>query len=74
MSEPRQVITEHATQYSSGGMLVWNEAEYVQKVYPTAERISLEQRNGGKVWTRKVIVVEDWSEVPRPRGLARRGR
>jgi len=58
-------ITEHATQYSGGSMLVWNEADYVQEIWPTADKIRAEQENGGKVWVRKVIVVEDWTEVPR---------
>ena len=53
-------ITEYATMMSGGGMHVrWDDPE-VERIYPLAEWIPL----GGKVYRRRVIVVEDWEEVP----------
>lgn len=62
MAEP---ITEHATEYAGGSMLVWNEADHVTRIFPTAYKIRGEQQHGGTVWTRTIIVVEGWSKVPR---------
>ena len=64
-SEP---ITEHAELMSGGGFHVWNTEPYIEKIYPLAEKIKAGQRFGGKVYRRRVIVVEDWTEVPREAG------
>jgi hypothetical protein len=58
-------ITEHATRFKSGDMVVWDETPETLAVYPLAARIEQKQEGGGKVWVRKVIVVEPWTEVPR---------
>jgi hypothetical protein len=59
------VITEHAQLMSGGGFHVWNTEPHIEEIYPLAEKIKAGQRFGGKVYRRRVIVVEDWEEVPR---------
>jgi hypothetical protein len=67
-SEP---VTEYAIEMSGGGMHVRNPAPEIEKVYPLAEWIPHNQRDGGRVWRRRVIVVEDWELVPpQPEPLA----
>ena len=58
------VITEHAQLMSGGGFHVWNTEPYIEEIYPLAQKIKAGQRFGGKVYRRRVIVVEDWTEVP----------
>jgi hypothetical protein len=60
------ITTEYGQQFKGGGYDLWNTAPYVERVYPVAERIKDERRNGGKVYRRRVIVVEDWTEVAEP--------
>ena len=60
-SEP---ITEHAELMSGGGYHVWNTAPYIERIFPLTEKIKAGQRFGGRVYRRRVIVVEDWTEVP----------
>ena len=56
-------IIEYATQMSGGGMHIrWDDPE-MERIYPLAEWIPAQQRFGGKVYRRRVIVVEDWEEV-----------
>jgi hypothetical protein len=59
----REVVTEHANLMSGGGCHVWNTEPYIEEIYPLALRIGHGQRFGGKVYRRRVIVVEDWAEV-----------
>jgi hypothetical protein len=61
--EAAEPVTEHAHMMSGGGYHVWNTEPYIEKVYPLAQRIEHGQRFGGKVYRRRVIVVEDWAEV-----------
>lgn len=61
--EAGPVVTEHAHMMSGGGYHVWNTEPYIEEVYPLAQRIEHGQRFGGKVYRRRVIVVEDWAEV-----------
>jgi hypothetical protein len=56
-------VTEHAHLMSGGGFHVWNTEPYIEKVYPLAQKIEHGQRFGGHVYRRRVIVVEDWTEV-----------
>lgn len=58
-------IIEHAIMMSGGGMQVRNNADHVNQIFPLPDWIRSQQRFGGKVYTRKVIVVEDWTEVER---------
>ena len=61
-------VTEHAHLMSGGGYHVWNTEPYIEEIYPLAQRIEHGQRHGGRVYRRRVIVVEDWTEVPREAG------
>jgi hypothetical protein len=64
VAEPTYV-TEHAEQFTSGAMLVRNPAAEVERVYPLDQWIKDQQRNGGRIWRRRIQVIEDWVEVPR---------
>jgi hypothetical protein len=57
-------VTEHADLMSGGGYHVWNTEPYIEEIYPLAQKIEDSQRFGGKVYRRRVVVVEDWEEVP----------
>ena len=63
MGEAGPVITEHAYQMSGGGYHVWNTEPYIEEIYPLEQRIAHSQQHGGKVYRRRVIVVEDWTEI-----------
>jgi hypothetical protein len=66
------VVTEHANLMPSGDYNVWNTAPYVEQFYPLAKRIEHNLRNFGKVYHRRVIVVEDWMEISSaPRGAVK---
>lgn len=57
------VADEYGTRLTSGGYQTWNTEPRILERYPLAERIELERRHG-KVWRRRIIVVEDWAELP----------
>ena len=57
-------ITEHGQLYSGGGYLTRNPAPEIERIFPLADWIRAGQDNGGKVWRRRIIVVDDWEEVP----------
>jgi hypothetical protein len=59
------IVTEHATEMTSGEMRVRCADPAVQRVYPLAQWIK-DQQQERKVYRRRVIVVEDWVEVPKP--------
>ena len=63
MGEAGPVITEHAHLMRDGGYHVWNTEPYILEIYPLEEKIAHGQQHGGKVYRRRVIVVEDWTEV-----------
>lgn len=56
--------TEHAILMSGGSMQVRPDDPGMERIDPLARWIGRHQRHGGKVYTRTVIVVEDWHEVP----------
>jgi hypothetical protein len=58
-------VTEHGQLYSSGGYLTRNPHPEIERIYPLAQWIPHQQRFGGKVWQRRIVVLEDWAEVPR---------
>lgn len=60
------VATEYGTQRKSGDRVVWDSAPYTEKVYPLAQRIEDARRDGGKVYRRRIIVVDPWDEVDAP--------
>lgn len=58
------IVVEHAIGMSGGSMQVRNDHPEIERIYPLAKWIPDHQRHGGKVYTRRVIVVDDWTEVP----------
>jgi hypothetical protein len=58
-------VTEHAVRMSSGAMTVRYDHPDIDRIFPLAEWIRSEQRFGGRVWRRRIIVVDDWEEVSR---------
>ena len=54
---------EHAVMMSGGGYHVRNDAPEIEDIYPLARWIKSEQRFGGKVYRRTIIVVDGWEEV-----------
>jgi hypothetical protein len=58
-------VREHAIGMSGGSMQVRPNDPGVEEEYPLSRWIPNHQRNGGKVYTRLIIVIEDWHEVPR---------
>lgn len=60
-----ETVTEHAIRMSGGAMQVRNGHPEIDRIYPLAEWIKHEQRFGGKVFRREIVVVSDWAEVPR---------
>lgn len=60
-----EIVTEYAQEYAGGAMLVHPGFEGVDLV-PLAEWIEIKRRFGGHVHRRKIIVVEDWTEVDEP--------
>lgn len=63
--QPREPITEHGVQMAGGGMQVRPDDPEAEEAYPLERWIPNQQRFGGKVYARKIIVVEDWHEVPK---------
>jgi len=55
-------ITEHATQMTGGGYHI--RAGGIERVFPLDEWIKSEQKFG-TVYRRRILEIEDWSEVPR---------
>ena len=56
------ILIEHAIDMTSG-MLVRTSG--LERVYPLAEWIKDQQHHGGRVWRRRIVIVEEWVEVPR---------
>lgn len=62
---PPLTMVEHATGMSDGSMNVRPDDPDIERIYPLAVWIEHRQRDGGRVYRRRIIVVEDWEEVPR---------
>lgn len=58
-----EIVAEHALEMSGGGMHV--RADGLDEVYPLDQWIADQQRHGARVHRRRVIVVDDWTKVPR---------
>lgn len=56
-------VTEYAVQYTDGEMKIRNSAPEIDRIFPLADWIKSNQRNGGKVYTRTVEIVSDWKTV-----------
>lgn len=67
MNDPEpEAVTEYATLMSGGGFHVRNGDPEIEEIYPLAQWIPNERRFGGRVYRRRVVVVEDWEEVSEP--------
>jgi antitoxin (DNA-binding transcriptional repressor) of toxin-antitoxin stability system len=56
------VVTEYGRLHKSGDVLTWE----TEPPPPAANLIANPLRQGGRVYRRRVIVVEDWTEVGEP--------
>lgn len=54
---------EYGQLYSGGGYLTFNDSPVIEKIWPLADRIKAGQRSGGRVYRRRIVVIEDWEEV-----------
>ncbi len=65
MTENRgPITTEHAILMAGGSMQVLDEDPETERDYPIIKRIQHRQKFGFTVYQRRVIVVDDWTEVP----------
>jgi hypothetical protein len=60
-----EVVTEYATGMSGGGMNVRPDDPEIERAYPLDVWIEHRQRDGGRVYQRRIVVIDDWEEVPR---------
>lgn len=56
-------VTEHAQLMSGGGYHVRNSDPEIEDIYPLEQWIKAGQRYGGHVYRRRIIVLEDWTEI-----------
>jgi hypothetical protein len=64
-AEGRIPVMEYGEMLTSGGFQTWNTEPDILAIYPLAERIKNARRFNGKVYRRRIIVVDDWEEVKR---------
>lgn len=57
-------VTEHATRMGSGTMVVRWDGPAAERYYPLADWIRSAQQDHGGAYRRRIIVVDDWEEVP----------
>lgn len=66
MRQPGEEVTEYGQLMSGGGYSIrWDDPE-MEEIYPVAKWIEHNRRHGGRVFRRKIIIVEDWIEVKKP--------
>jgi hypothetical protein len=58
---------EYGLLMSGGGFHIRSDSPEVERIYPAAEWAAGEMRNGGHVYRRRVVVVEEWVELRHPR-------
>jgi hypothetical protein len=56
-------VTEYGLLMSGGGFHVRNTDPEIEQIYPVAQWIANEIRTRGRVYRRRVIVVEEWTEI-----------
>lgn len=64
--EGERELLEYATAMTDGSRNVWPDDPELDAIYPLAKRVEHGQRNGGRVLRRRIVVIEDWSEVAAP--------
>ena len=62
MSDRDAEVTEYATRMGSGEMRVRYSDPRIERIYPLALWIE-HQQSERKVYRRRVVVIEDWTEV-----------
>lgn len=62
-STPGPETIEHAQLCAGDSMLVRSPHPEIERVAPLVERIRAKQRLGGKIYRRRIVVLEDWTEV-----------
>jgi hypothetical protein len=62
-AQAQQLTTEHAVMMSGGGFHVRPGDPETEAVYPLARWIENQSRNGGTVYRRVIIVLDEWQEV-----------
>lgn len=66
-----ETVTEYAQLDGNGVFLVWDTDPDSEARFPLAERIRAARSYGGRIFRRRVIVVEDWEEVTERRPCCR---
>jgi hypothetical protein len=56
-------VDEYGTRMSGGGYQTWDTSPELEAIYPLAKHIKNTRRDGGKVYRRRIIVIDDWTEV-----------
>lgn len=54
---------EYAQSLPGGGMQTWKTGSVEEAIYPLGKRLLHTMRYGGRVYRRRILVVEDWTEV-----------
>lgn len=54
---------EHAQQFAGGSMLVRNPHPDIERIYPVTDWVRDERKNGGRIYRRRIVVLEDWTEI-----------
>jgi hypothetical protein len=61
-----QLTAEYGTRLGSGGYQTWDTSPRLEEIYPVAKRIEAARRDHGGAYRRRIIVVQDWTEVDAP--------
>ena|SRR6202044_4269051 len=60
---PREIVTEHGLLMSGGGYQIRPTHLEIERIYPLAEWIAGQKRMGAHVFSRRIIVMEEWTEL-----------
>lgn len=60
------LVDEYGTRLGGGGYQTWDTSPRSEEIYPLAKRIEHARRDHGGAYRRRVIVVEEWTEVDAP--------
>lgn len=56
-------VVEYAMRMVGGGVQTFPDSDEVEEVYPLGKRLFHHMQYGGKVYRRRYLLIEDWSEV-----------
>jgi hypothetical protein len=60
------VVAEYGVRMTGGEHRTLTTTPRLEGIYPLADRIKAERRDHGKVYRRRIVVVDDWEEVDAP--------